>query len=465
MAGPNVLLTGAGINAIIDENNSPSLAVNPRQPRNLVVVNRVDRPQYSAMLHWSIDAGASWADTPLPLPPGRDRPYAPDTAFGPDGVLYVTYVNLEGRGNDPQTLWLARSTDGGRTLAPPVQVAGRFSFQARLATGPAGHVYVTWLRGSTVGLLALNEPAPVVTATSTDGGATFSAPVQVSDPGRGRVGAATPVVDGSGSVDVLYEDFKGDARDFLNLAGPTWDAPFALVIARSTDSGRSFSAGVEVDAGVIASERFLVYLPRFPSIAVGPGRSLYVAWAGARSGTDQVFVRRSSDGGATWSAAAVASVIPAGPAVSAWLPRASVAPNGRVDVLYLGGHRNAGDGRVSAYLSTSTDDGATFQAARVSSSDYDSRLGPLTGPAYLPPDLGGRLSLQSSDSGAMAAWVDTRLGTAATGRQDIVFTSVGVTRRTVSVVRAVAVAAMLALAISAVVLALRGRVRRPRTGR
>jgi hypothetical protein len=98
---------------------------NPTRSDNLVVTYRVDRPNYSALLEHSQDGGESWAQTELPVPPGtpacsatvnnRPCPFGPDMAFGRDGKLYVTYVNLTGTGNSPANLWLSTSPDGGRT--------------------------------------------------------------------------------------------------------------------------------------------------------------------------------------------------------------------------------------------------------------------------------------------------------------------------------------------------------------
>lgn len=453
--GRNVLVSGKGAEALIDENNSPTVVADPRVPNHLVAVNRIDRPRYSALLHWSDDGGATWTDTALPLPPGRDRPYAPDAVFAPDGTLYVTYVNLEGTGNDPQTLWISRSSDGGRTLGPPVAVANHLTFQARVTAGSGGFVDVTWLQATSVGTLTINGPATIVSSRSTDGGRTFAAPVPVSDSNRTRVGAATPVIDSRGNVDVLYEDFKSDVRDFLNLDGPAWRAPSALVLSRSTDGGKSFGRGVEVDAGVVATERFLVYLPRFPSIAAGPGDTLAVAWADGREGADRVYTRTSRDGGATWTSL-VAVGGPGGAGVSAWLPAVSLAPNGRMDVLFLAGHRNSGDGLVGTYLATSADD-VSFTTVRASSVLFDSRIGPLTGPIYLPPDLGARLGLASSASGAVAAWVDTRLGNADNGRQDIVAARVAISPPGPSAARLGVIAALLLVAAAALVVAWRSR--------
>ena len=405
---------------IIDANNSPTLVRNPLRPASLAVAHRIDRPRFSAAIEWSGDGGTTWQHTALPLPAGLDRPYAPDIAFGPDGTLYVLYVNLTGTGNVPDNLWLARSTDGGATLEQPVRVAGRLAFQARLAVVPRdGAVVITWLQASEVGLLRLSgPPSPVVAVRSTDGGRTFSPPVQVSDPGRALVGAATPIVDDQGGVVVLFEDFKADRRDFENLDGPAWDGAFALVVTRSHDEGLSFGRGVEVDSNVRTTRRFLVFLPDFPSIASGPDGKMSVGWADGGSGHEEVLVRNSADSGRTWGPRRQASPVEG---TSQTLPRVAIAPGHRVDVVFL---ERSGT-RVSAMLASSLDGGRSFQQVRLSSAPSDARVGPITA-SYLGVDFGSRLGVASSGSGVDAAWTDTRFGTLDTGRQDIVFTAADV---------------------------------------
>src|SRR5437899_2263210 len=419
--GANALVNPPGI---IDANNSPTLVRNPQRSANLVVAQRVDRPRFSADIEWSGDGGTSWQATALPLPAGLDRPYAPDIAFGPDGTLYVLYVNLTGSGNVPDNLWLARSHDGGASLDQPVRVTGRLTFQARLAVVPGdGAVVITWLQATDVGLLRLSgPPSPVVAVRSTDGGHTFSQPVQVSDPQRSRVGAATPIVDDKGAVVVLYEDFKDDRRDFENLEGPAWDGAFALVVTRSPDEGRSFGHGVEVDSNVLTTRRFLVVLPDFPSIAAGPDGRLYAAWADGGGGHEEVLVRRSDDGGQTWGPRR--QVKSAGDGTSQTLPRAAAAPGGRLDVVLL---ERFNDGRIHATLASSHDGGRAFENERLSSAPSDARVGPSSA-SYLGIDFGSRLGIVASEGGVDAAWTDTRNGTVDTGRQDIVFTHADVRR-------------------------------------
>jgi hypothetical protein len=324
---------------------------------------------------------------------------------------------------------LARSTDGGRSLSPPVRVAGRLAFQSRLAVGHDGTVYLTWLQAAAVGINRLvGGPNRIMVSSSRDGGKLFSAPVAASDAARVRVGAASAVVDSRGRLFVLYEDFKNDRRDFEYLEGPPADNPFALVMTSSGDGGTSFSPGVEVNSGLVPTNRFLVFLPEFPSLALGPHGQLYVAWADGRNGDDDVFLSRSTDGGRTWLPAFRVNDNHLRDGTSQYLPRVAVAPSGRVDVLFLD-RRNDPKRNImtDAYLARSSDGGRRFTNLRISSTSFDSTVGPEGGNS-IPVDFGSRLGLVTANDSTLAAWTDTRLGTQDTGRQDI-FTAAVAERR------------------------------------
>lgn len=440
----------------VEATNSPTVAVNPADPRNLVIVRRQDRPGFGALLDWSLDGGRSWGSTPLPLPAGAGAcaapaagarcPYAPDAAFAPNGSLYVTYVALAGPGNRPEALWLARSSDGGRTLGRPVKVAEGLVLHARLAVDGSGAVHVTWARPEDVALLRIVGSTTVMYARSPDGGAAFSLPAPVSDPWRTRVGAATPVVDRAGNVLVLYQDFRNDVRDFGNEEGPVWPDPFALVVTRSADGGRTFSEGLELERGVAPARRFLVFLPEFPSIAAATDGGLYVAWSDARNGDEDVFLRRSTDGGRTWAPPARVNDNGMGDGTSQYLPRLSVAPIGRIDVLFLDRRRDPSNVMTDAFLGVSYDGARSFVNQRVSSSSFSSRVGPAAGPEHLAPDFGSRIGLASSDGGAVAVWADTRRGSEATGRQEVMAARVEVPDPRGAARRGAAAAGLLLLA-------------------
>ena len=117
--------------------NSPVLAVNPAQRTNMVVVDRVDRPDYTAGVHVTNNGGGNWQDVALKPPAGNNgKLFAPSAAFDARGMLYVSYVTLSGPGNSPDSFWVARSGDGGLNFDEPTRIAGPHTFQTSLATDP-----------------------------------------------------------------------------------------------------------------------------------------------------------------------------------------------------------------------------------------------------------------------------------------------------------------------------------------
>ena len=480
MTGPKGVSVGGNVvvnrEGPIDVRNSPSIVRNPTRAGNLVATYRMDRPGFSAFLSWSDDGGKTWEQTVLPLAPdvpvcaaspkGDPCPFGPDVAFGPDGTLYALYVALRGNGNDPGSLWLSTSTDGGRTLALPAKVSGELSFQARLAVDPKGPVYITWLQGFGTGNLSFTEPFPYVIAVrSDDKGKTFSPQVRVSAPARARIGGPSPVVDSKGRLHVLYMDYKENRRDFSALPGPPAELPFALVLTTSTDGGKTFGPNNEVDSNVVALRRFLIYLPEYPQIAAGSGDNLYVTWTDGRNGDEDVLLRHSTDAGATWTEPVKVNDNPADGTMQ-FLPKVDVAGDGRVNVLFLDGRNDpAKKGLLDAYLGTSTDQGRHFKNVRLSAVSFDASVGPTFGPDY-GTDFGTKLGLTSGSGKAYAVWTDTHLGTPATGRQDVNFASVDLGQGRSPLVP-VAGLILLVLLGGGVVLAVRshGKGRAPSAGR
>jgi len=417
--GANRVVNDGGPHQLVDARNSPTVVRNPTDADNVVVVHRLDRPSYSAELHWSRDGGQQWSVTDLPLPAGLDRPFAPDVAFGLDGTLYVVYSHLEGPGNVPTGLWLARSEDGGQSLDGPWEVAGELAFQPRVVVHPDGNVHVMYVQAEDVAVLQFVGPVAVVAVHSDDGGERFTDPVPVSDPDRPRVGVPAPAVDNEGDLVVVYQDFKDNVRDFQNLEGPPWPEPAALVLSRSTDGGASFSEGSEFESGLVPVKRFLPFLPEFPSLAVGPDGDLLVVWSDGRNDDEDVFVRRSADGGGTWTEPVRVNDNPEGDGTSQYMPVVDVATDGRIDVAFLDRRHDPDDVLMDVYLAYSADGAASFSNVRVSSESFDSEIG-ATPSTHLPIDFGTRMGLVSDRGSALVAWTDTRLAQDVEhGRQDI----------------------------------------------
>jgi hypothetical protein len=476
---------GADDSADISAHNSPALARNPTRPDNLAVSSRVDTPFFSCGLHVSSDGGASWSQIPIPAPAGEEaKCFAPDLAFSADGTLHLSFVTLRGSGNVPNAVWVSSSKDGGRTLSDPVQVAGRLAFQVRLAADPVDpeRLYMTWLQASDVATLKFTETGnPIQVARSDDGGASWSEPVRVSEPSRERVIAPSPVVGPEGEVYVLYLDIGEDRLDYAGahegMGGPPYDGAFRLVLGRSRDGGATWGESEIVDP-VDPIQRFIVFLPAFPSVAVDDSGRVYAAFHDDRLGDPDVWLWTLDPGESDWRGPTRVNDTARRDGTWQYLPKVSVSPDGRVDVVYYDRRSDRGeimsqvspqssfagrsfapalrfssppfevpevsvspDGRLDGVpydprsetrnvmnhvsLQSSYDAGRSFTPAlRLSSRSFDSRIG--FGAKEGLPDLGSRLGLISTDQAALGLWTDTRAGTPETQKQDLAKTVVAV---------------------------------------
>jgi hypothetical protein len=469
---------GAGDAGDIDAHNSPALARNPARPDNLAVSSRVDTPFFSCGLHVSVDGGASWSKTAIPAPPGEEaKCFAPDLTYAADGTLHLSFVTLRGSGNVPNAVWVSSSKDGGRTLSDPVQVTGRLAFQVRLAADPVKpeRIYMTWLQAGEVATLKFTQTGnPIQVARSDDGGASWSDPVRVSAPPRERVIAPSPVVGPEGDLYVLYLDIGKDRLDYAGahegMGGPPYDGAFRLVLARSRDGGATWGES-EITDPLDPIQRFIVFLPAFPSVAVDGSGRVYAAFHDDRLGDSDVWLWTLDPGASNWRGPTRVNDTARRDGTWQYLPKVSVSPEGRLDVVYYdrrSDSRNVGDdvslrpadagrssrpalrlsghpfdlpgvsvspdGRLDVVypdrppepgnvmnhvsLQSSFDHGKSFTPAlRLSSRAFDSRIG--FGANEGLPDLGSRLGLISTDQGALGLWTDTRAGTPETQKQDL----------------------------------------------
>lgn len=410
----------------IRANNSPALARNPRHPGNLVVVNRVDSPRYGCGVHVSFDGGGRWSDTHVPTPPGEEpKCFAPDVTFTRDGTMVMSFVTLRGSGNVPHAGWIVRSSDGGRTLSAPRRVLGPRAFQVRLTADPAdaGRLYLTWLQTDESGFLQFGATGhPILVARSDDGGATWGRPVRVSSPSRARAVAPAPAVGPDGALYVLYLDLGGDRLDYEGAhggrGGPPYAGRFALVLARSRDRGATWAESV-VDDRVAPTERFVVFLPPLPSLAVDrrSGR-LYAGFQDGRLGDPDVSVWSLAPGAGRWRGPVRVNDTRRRDRRAQYLPRLAVAPDGRLDVAYYDRRADRRDVMNEVSLQSSWDGGKSFASRTVlSARPFDSRIG--SGSERGMPDLGNRLGLISDEARALAVWSDTRAGTVDSNKQDI----------------------------------------------
>ncbi|HSN90976.1 MAG TPA: sialidase family protein [Anaeromyxobacteraceae bacterium] len=326
----------------------------------------------------TFDGGGSWREVTPPVTPYQFTG-DPALAFGAGGRLWFANIaDHEGPGGwfTAPSVVVATSDDGGLTWTNPVTVAsgmgavsagysGGLVFQDKefiaadaFAASPfAGRAYVTWTSFQERYLPVGSAFRSPITASWSDDGASWSAPREIS--GFGEFCSAAyqgkphecdlnqdsyPTVAPNGRVYVSFENFNTPAEN-------------QILVVRSDDGGRSFSPPVKV------TDVFDIDYPqntdgrdtltgcnmRVSSVANSAadpsdasGNTVYVVWSDNRNGSEEatntdVFLARSTDGGATWSTIAVDRA-----ANDQFYPWVSVGKDGRVDVGYMDRFPSAG---------------------------------------------------------------------------------------------------------------------------
>jgi hypothetical protein len=331
--------------------NEPAIAVNPNNPSQIVAaandyVSRtwsctVDGTPCSALgdgysgTYISNDGGTTWccfATDPSNLGtliPGVEHltggPYdaGGDPALAFDANNHVYYAGLGfDRLTPPNTVEVSKGTISGGVLTwgPPTFINPTTSpaiFNDKEWIGVDSHsgspfqnnVYVSWTRFIFNPVNGAYVQSPIFFVHSSDGGATFSAPMSIV--GNVLYDQGSRVVIGADGT--LYVFWEGSIR----LASVN-----SIYMVKSTDGGVSFSSPVAVSPLIdISTPKNTVFrVNSFPAADISPSGSLYVAWSaevdngatsygvnpacfgGPGAGCHSAAVWSSStDGGATWS--------------------------------------------------------------------------------------------------------------------------------------------------------------------
>jgi hypothetical protein len=419
----------------------PALAVDPADASHIVEVHE-DFVHSRCVFQTSFDGGRTWKGSELLPPPDFPKPacarfeggdYAHvdgSVAWGSGQNVYTTFSwNRPGEGDSTV---VARSTDGGRTFQPAtVAIPGlpstdpanegydrpKLAVQAR----PQGDrvAVASWL----ITLTGAQEPQQrrSVVAVSEDGATTWKPAVVASLPEEKARELSQPVIGRDGAIYVAWRTL--DPAPAQNL----------LIVGKSVDAGATWS---RVQAGPATGVR-----GSDPKLGMDPrSGALYLAYWNTTAGDADVFVRRSTDAGATWSPEVRVNDDKKGTApVVQRLPQISVSGNGRVDVVWHD-RRNAyrypttatsvppgeqtGGRTEDYYYAYSTDGGATFAPNRRVNQrtlDLDTGLDRRVTAGFYWPALA-----PAGDDRLLIAWGSADYGNAFTDTNDVVMATVDV---------------------------------------
>ena len=362
----------------------PDVAVNPADPRDVVVTWQQDRfnadgGALSNMISVSHDGGQSFRELPVPgisrCTGGPDeRASDPWLSFGPDGTLYLASLSFSEMPQNsliagPTELEVSRSSDGGNTWAAPVYVQppdNTYNDREAVTADPTrpGYAYFAFVKRYG----ADGESGFEQLARTTDGGRTWTAPTPIYTPPPGMLTDPT-------LIEVLPDGTLVNLLIVANLSpflpDPVPKLRWDVMAQRSTDAGKTWSGAVKIadiapfppidpDTGKVVRAYPVI------SAAAAPDGGVYVAWneIPSTTGGSRVLFSRSGDGGRTWSNPGVVHDSPG----QVFLPSLAVARDGTVGVSY-DDTRNDRPGSsqltTDVWFSQSRDHGASWTESHV----------------------------------------------------------------------------------------------------
>jgi hypothetical protein len=369
-----------GCNIPGDAANEPSIAVDSNNPNRIAIgwrqFDSVESNFRQAGYGYTEDAGRSWT-FPGVLEEGVFRS---DPVLDADGEGCFYYYSLDGS----FTYSLFRSLDGGKTWPEKTfAFGGDKGWMAIDKTGGQGHgnIYATWTGSQNF-------------TRSSDGGFSFMSPIGLESLMRW----GTIAVGRDGEV---YVAGLGKVVKSINARNP--DAIPTFGPSSATGIGASYG-GLPNPDGLTGQ----VWIAADTS--EGPYRGYVYVLGSGRS----LRFTRSTDGGLSWDPIKGIGA-PLGDNDWQWFGTMSVAPNGRIDVVW-NDTRNGGQANLSELFYTFSSDGGDTWAKEVPVSPmFDSWVG------WPNQDkLGDYYDMVSDDTGVHVAYAATF-----NGEQDVYYLRIG----------------------------------------
>lgn len=349
--------------------NEPSVAVNPKNPNQVVAAFQ------PAGIAYSQDGGQTFALADLPHVEGWRGGGDVSVTFDDQGDVYLATLHFDklgsasywGHGAGRNGIFVRRSHDGGKTWerdAVAVKAVEkeqanqeaedmpRVFADARPHSRYRGNVYVGWIEWQI-------DKSIILFARSVDGGKSFDTPKRVS------THAGLPRDDNGGLVGF---DCAIGADGTISAI---WNDGSTIAFTQSHDGGKTFTPSQSVlnvgppyfggAGGIPGVSRAM----GFPQIGVGKrtgkhGEPLYVSWSDYRNGDVDVFCAHSADA-RTWSKPVRVNDDPLHDGIDQFFQWMAVDPvTGDVYIQFYDRRDDPSNHKTGFTLARSSDGGKTF---------------------------------------------------------------------------------------------------------
>ena len=365
-------------------------------------------------IFYSTDGGGSWGQTTLPLAAGDVGQSDPAVDWTSDGTAWALCIGFD-TGQINLRVRCYKSTDNGQTWTLDSTISGTQTAADReiiwvdhSPTSPyKDQIYATWHNGT-----------PVFFARRAAGaGGAWQAPIPLSGSETTVMGIGGDIKTNSlGDVFVFWPDADGSRNILVAKStdgGATFGAPVTIATTFATtrrlsipaDSGRR--ARVYVSAGAYrTAAKDLVYAVWCDLTGAagcntggGPGTSV------ASTCKTRVWFARSTDGGANWSAPVMLNN-QAG-LNDQFHPRLAVdETSGEMKIIYYDTVDDPGRVKTDVWMQASTDDGANWSTpTKITSAQTDETASSANANQY-----GDYLGLTGHAGSFFGCWTDRRGG-------------------------------------------------------
>jgi len=421
--------------------NESSIAVNPKNPLNLISSAVDYRENSSTWVYVSHDGGKKWINYNLGKPsPSWTSSNDPSVAFDDDGVGYLVYGGFGSINDSLGTLsgengvFFAKTTDEGNTWIAHIPIIQHFGKQTLDSTfedkyyitvdnSPKSpfykHLYVPWKR-----VTPIDTGTQIVISKSSDKGDKWTVPVNVS----ARLANSSEDTTFGQSFPLCATGPDGEVYIVWNY-GPE----HAIGFSKSTDGAKTFSApklivkynifskAVNIEGqGWRHAVKNKVRAESYPAFVCDflKTGNLYLCWAA--DDPPNIYFSRSTDKGDNWSNPIIVHQPIKTDHFWQWI--AMDPKNGNLAIMYFDSRNDSTNTLVDCYVSYSSNEGLTWIDRRASDISSDLRLNPFTANSF----AGDYSGCAFYNGKIYPSWIDMRNAAANIFDSDVFTAPIGV---------------------------------------
>lgn len=398
-----VNVNGAGLNLVGDAANEPSICQDPTDRRRMAIgwrqFDTIASNFRQAGVAYSEDFGRTWNNIG-PLDPGFFRS---DPVLASDAAGNFYYQSLTLIGGSDFVEFLFKSTDGGQNWTGPWEVPGgdkAWYIVDAVSSAGLNNQYATWNR-------AFSFSGTTNFARSTDEGNVWPSVFEI--PGNPTWG--TLAVNRNGELFIGSNGSGGGIFCFRSLNAWNSAVTPSFGAGVSVMPGMTAISGTPPNPGGLAGQ---VWIAADTSVGLNSSGYLYMVCSVNPPDADplDVYFSRSTNNGVNWSVPMRINTDVSGP--YNWFATMSVAPNGRIDVVW--NQSLPGNNVTSAvWYRSSTSGGVTWDTPQQLTGTFNSTVGWPN-----QSKIGDYSHMVSDEKGASLAMAATF-----NGEQDVYFLRIG----------------------------------------